>query len=270
MKFAFLISLFAMSFTALPASGSTPGLDDVGIDQHLGDRLPLDLPLRNESGRAVTLGDYFHGRPVIFTLVYFDCPMLCTQTLNQLTRSLNGLTENAGDRFDIVAVSIDPRDSLAAAAAKKKNYLRAYRRPGAEDGWHFLTADQPAIDRLTAAAGFRYRWEPAQEQFVHAAAVMIVTPDGTLSRYFLGVDYPPTEVHEALDAALRGVIGEPVEAVYFYCFRYDPVTGKYGLIIDRALKVMGMLAILAVGGLIVVSTYIVRRRDRLRAEVGIA
>ena len=258
-----IASFFAGSPARAQTPATPPALQGVGITQKLGTTLPLDLSFRDERGNAVHLGDYFHGKPVVFTLVYFQCPMLCNLTLNQLTRSFNGMTMTAGKDFQVLAVSFNPKETPELAMAKKNNYLRAYRRENADPGWHFLTGDQPAIDAITKAAGFKFKWDEAQQSYAHASAVMVVAPDGTLSRYFLGVDYPPTELSEAIAQAARGRVGPPAEAVYFYCFKYDPATGKYGLIISRALHVLGALAILAIGGLIFVLIRISKKRSAI-------
>jgi protein SCO1/2 len=263
----FTCALFAF-VAALAADAPLPtnaALQGVMIEQKLGAQVPLDLKFADETGAAVKLADYFHGRPVLLTMVYYECPMLCTMTLNQLTRSLNGLSESAGEQFEIVTVSFNPRETPALAAAKKSTYLRSYRRPSAADGWHFLTGSQASIDSLTRSVGFNYRWDEQQQAYAHASAVMVLTPQGKLSRYFLGVDYPPTEVREALRAADAGTVGPPADAIYFYCFRYDPASGRYGLIISRALRVLGVLIVLGLAALVVVLHRISTRRVRTLA-----
>ena len=237
---------------AAAAPDVSGALRGVGVEQHLGARLPLDAMFRDSDNREVRLGDYFHGRPVLLTPIYYGCPRLCTMTLNQLTRSLTALKESVGDRFDIVTFSIDPSETPALAAQKKKAYLHSYRRDSASDGWHFLVGDQGSIDRVAQAVGFGYRWDPAQQAFAHASAVIVCTPDGTVSRYFLGVDYPPNDVRDALNAAAGGnVAPKPAEAVFFYCMKYDPETGRYGLMIGRTLRLLGAATLVGVVGLIV-------------------
>ena len=243
----------ATARSATPAASPTmaDALAGVSIEQRLGESLPLDARFTDSTGRRMRLGDVFHGRPVLLTLVYFECPMLCTVTLNQLTRSLTALRESAGERFDIVTISIDARETPTLAAKKKAGYLHSYNRPSAADGWHFLTGDQTDIDRVAQAVGFHYRWDAGQQVFAHASALMVCTPEGKLSRYFLGVDYPPTEVRAALNAADVGAVAPPAEAVYFYCLKYDPQTGKYGLLIGRTLRLLGAATLVGVAGLIV-------------------
>ncbi|HZZ43534.1 MAG TPA: SCO family protein [Tepidisphaeraceae bacterium] len=239
-----------LSFTAWTRAQPSI-LKNVGIDQHLGTTLPLDTPLRDEQGSTILLSDCFHpGRPVILTFVYYKCPGLCTTTLNQLARSLTAISQSAGKDFDILTISFDPNETPDLALAKKQSYLRSYRRPTADAGWRFLTAPADSIQRLTTAAGFRYKWDDQYKVFAHASAVMILSPAGKITRYFLGVDYPPNEIIQALAGARADQIAPPAEQVFLYCFHYDPNTGKYGLIINRAIRASGVLILLALFGTI--------------------
>jgi protein SCO1/2 len=249
----FVILLAAGSATAQPAI-----LKGVSIDQRLGQDVPLDAVFRDESGNDVTLGSCFAGRPMLLTLVYFKCPGLCTTVLNDLTRSLNGLTESAGQQFDIITVSFDPNETPDLAAAKKRQYLKQYRRESARAGWHFLTGSEESTRRLTEAVGFHYTWDPKYQVWAHASAVMVLTPKGKLSRYFYGIDYPADDLRLAMNQAAGNNVAAPAEKVLLYCFRYDPATGRYGLIISRALKVGGVLCMLVLGGFIALSL----RRER--------
>jgi len=235
----------------IPADRVPPELKDVGIDQHLNQTLPLETPLKDEDGRAVRLGDYFGKRPVVFALVYYNCPMLCTQVLNGLVSALGVVSLDAGRDFDVVAVSFDPRDTAKDAAAKKAAYVGRYRRGGADAGWHFLTGDPEAIARLTKAAGFRYRFDEDMGQFAHASAIMVATPQGRLSHYFYGIEYAPRDLRLALVEASAGKIGTPVDQILLYCFHYDPATGKYGAVIMRIIRIAGALTLLVVAGGIV-------------------
>jgi len=235
----------------IPADRVPPELKDVGIDQHLNQTLPLETPLKDEDGRAVRLGDYFGKRPVVFALVYYNCPMLCTQVLNGLVSALGVVSLDAGRDFDVVAVSFDPRDTAKDAAAKKAAYVGRYRRGGADAGWHFLTGDPEAIARLTKAAGFRYRFDDDMGQFAHASAIMVATPQGRLSHYFYGIEYAPRDLRLALVEASAGKIGTPVDQILLYCFHYDPATGKYGAVIMRIIRIAGALTLLVVAGGIV-------------------
>jgi protein SCO1 len=237
------------------------GLRDVGIDQKLDGQLSLDLVFRDEDGREVRIGEYFRGSPVILAPVYYECPMLCNQVLNGLTESLKGLAFSAGEEFEVVAVSFDPRETPALAAAKKESYVRRYGRPGADAGWHFLTGDQASITRLTDAVGFRYRWDAATSQFAHASAVMVLTPRGKLSRYFYGVDYAPSDLRLGVVAASEGKVGSPVDQLLLYCFHYDPVTGKYGAAVMNVLKLSSVVFLVVAGALFV----LLRWRNARRA-----
>ncbi len=223
-------------------------LKEIGIDQRLNESLPLSLPFRDEAGRDVTLGGYFGKRPVVLALVYFNCPMLCTQVLNGLVASLNVMSLEAGKDFDVVAVSFDTRETPAMAAAKKEAYLTRYKRPAAASGWHFLTGDQDSVAALTKAVGFRYRYDEKLDQFAHASAIVVVTPEGRLARYFYGIEYAPRDLRLGLVEASDGRIGTPVDQLLLYCFHYDPASGKYGAVVVNIVRLAGLatLALLAV------------------------
>jgi protein SCO1/2 len=229
-----------------PMTTVPPMLRDVGIDQKLGEQIPLDLAFRDEAGRSVRLGDYFGKKPVILTLVYYKCPTLCTMVLNDLTRTLNVIKETAGEEFDIVTVSFNPKETPELATDKKRQYLRAYRRPSAEQGWHFLTGDEASIKALTSAAGFRYVFDEKQQQYVHASGIMVATPNGRLSRYFYGVDYAPKDLRIAMIEAADGKTSSPTAAVLFYCFKYDPSTGRYSLAITRILQLGALMTLVGI------------------------
>lgn len=255
-----LLALVAL-LIAPTAIGQMPQiLGGVGIDQNLGRQVPLNLVFRDEDGRGVSLGRFFGERPVLLNLVYFKCPGLCTQALNDVSRSLNGLSESAGEQFEVVTISFDPREGPELAAEKKTQYLRGYRRPTAAAGWHFLTGPQRSIDALTAAVGFHYRWDPANQVFAHATAIVVLTPRGKISRYFYGVEAPPTDLHQAILDAGHDAVGRPAERVLLYCFRYDPATGRWGLIVSRLLKVLGAITVLGVG--LMIGLQVTRERRR--------
>jgi protein SCO1/2 len=243
--------------TALPAP-----LREIGFDQNIDQRLPLDTTFRNEAGTTVHLGDYFGKRPVVLLFAYFDCPMLCTQVINGLSSALGVLSLNPGQDFEIVTVSFNPRDTPASATAKKAVYLERYRRPGAADGWHFLTGDQPQIDRLTKAAGFRYVWDEPTKQYAHPSGVVVVTPDGRLSKYLFGIEYGPRDLRLGIVEASEGKVGTPVDALLLYCYHYDPMTGRYGLAIMRTIRLAGAATVLALGAFIVVMVRRERRAPR--------
>jgi len=240
---------------AIPASAPTSStlpsvLRDVGIVQKLNSQVPLDLVFQDEAGRAVSLGQYFAQKPVVLVLAYYDCPMLCTLVLNGLLHSLKELKYNVGQEFEVVTVSFDPTEKPPLAAAKKAIYVGLYGRPNAGAGWHFLTGDESSIRQLAQAVGFRYNYDPNTKQYVHAAGIMVLTPDGRLARYFYGIEYPSGNVRLALVEASKGKIGSPVDEVLLYCSQYDPATGKYSLIVSHILKLAALATVLGLGGLV--------------------
>lgn len=232
------------------SSGLPPILKGVGIEQKLNEQLPLSAEFKDEDGNVVKLGDYFgKEKPVILALVYYECPMLCNEVLNGLTGSLKGISFDAGKEFEVVAISFDVRENDKPDLAKNKraSYLNRYGRPGAENGWHFLTGTQSEIDQVTQAVGFNYQFDEASNQFAHAGGVMIITPEGKISRYLYGIDYAPKDLKFALMDSAEGNIGNPAEQLYLYCFHYDPATGKYGL---QILSVMRLMAIATIVGIV--------------------
>ncbi|MCA1584002.1 MAG: SCO family protein [Acidobacteria bacterium] len=242
-----------------PASMVPTALQQVAFEQHLDEPLPLDLPFRDEEGRAVRLGDYFGSRPVVLAFAYYECPMLCTQVLNGLTSSLSVLDLSIGREFDVVTVSFDPRETPVLAAGKKKAYLDRYKREGAAAGWHFLTGDEKSIAALTSAAGFRYAWDTESQQFAHASGIVVVTPDGRLSRYFFGIEYAPRDVKFALLESSAGRIGTMADQLLLYCYHYDPVKGSYSFVAMNAVRLGGAVTLVALGGFVVVA---IRREHR--------
>jgi protein SCO1/2 len=241
-------------------NGLPKTLDNVGVDQKLNEQLPLDLVFRDETGREVRLGEYFnHGRPVILSFVYYECPMLCNQVLNGLAGSLKTLSFDIGKEYDVVTVSFDARETPQLAAAKKESYMARYNRAGAANGWHFLTGDQKSIDALTQAAGFRYAWDEKSNQFAHASAIMMTTPEGKLARYFYGIEYAPKELRLSIVEASANKIGSPVDQLLLYCYHYDPSSGKYGLAIMNIVRLAG--AITVVG--IVLLLFLLNRQRRI-------
>lgn len=245
-----------LSAPSTPSNGAP--LDGVRIDQKLDVQVPPDLTFRDEDGHTVRLGDYFGHRPIILSLVYYQCPGLCSLSLNSLEESMKEIrTMNAGRDFDVLTVSFDPSEKPDLAAAKKRQYLRLYNRPGAGSGWHFLTGDPEPIRRLTDAVGWRYRWDKDQQQFIHPGGIMILTPRGKVSQYIVGVDYPPNAVRSSLIAATTNTIGQidPNNRV-LYCFLRDPHTGKLVLVVGRALHVGAVLTILGIGSLLL---FLIRR-----------
>ena len=228
----------------VPPAGAIPELlQDVGLDQRLNTQLPLSLEFKDEQGRTVRLGDYFGKRPVILTLAYYECPMLCTQVLNGVASAIGVLKFSVGQEYDIVTVSFDPRDTPERARAKKATYIERYNRPGAERGWHFLTGKSHEISALTQAVGFRYAYNASLGQFAHASGIMVATPDGRLSHYFYGIEYWPRDLRLALIEAADRKIGSPVDQVVLYCFHYDPATGKYSLAVITVVRIAGVLTL---------------------------
>ncbi|MBA3768992.1 MAG: SCO family protein [Blastocatellia bacterium] len=235
--------------------GLPPALMEVGIEQRLGEQLPLEAVLKDEDGNAVKLGDYFaKGRPVIIAFVYYECPMLCNQVLNGLTGSLKGMSIDAGKDFDVIALSFDARENDKAALAKNKkaSYMERYARPGTENGWHFLTGSEESILAVTRAAGFNFKWDEKSNQFAHAGAVMIATPDGKISRYLYGIDYAPKDLKFAVMESAEARVGSPVEQLMLYCYHYDPSTGKYGLSVLRVMRIGGVATLLGLGAMLFV------------------
>ncbi len=235
-----------------PQSPQAALLADVGIDQRLNESLPLGLEFRDEQNRPVKLAHYFGERPVVLALVYYQCPQLCNQVLNGLFTALKSLDFDAGRDYEVVVVSFEPKEDAELARSKKAAYLHRLNREGAEHGIHFLTGEQPEIDALTKAAGFRYEFDERSGQYAHASGIMVSTPQGKLARYFYGIDYPPRDLRLGLVEASAGKIGSPVDAILLYCFHYDPLTGKYGLAIRRVLQAAGALTVLGLGTAIVV------------------
>ena len=237
-----------------PATGLPPALQEVRIEQKLDQQLPLDLVFHDEAGQQVKLGQYFGNKPVVLSLVYYDCPMLCTQVLNGMVTSFRVLPFQIGNEFDVVTVSFDPRETSALAAAKKKvyvDYLPEKMRAGAQSGWHFLTGDQENIDKLTQAVGFHYRYDAATKQFAHGSAIMLTTPQGKLSRYFYGIDYSSRDLRLGLMESSTSKIGSPVEQLLLYCYKYDPATGKYGAAVMRVMRVAGVVTLLGILALLI-------------------
>jgi len=241
--------------------GLPKALNGVGIDQKLNEQLPLDLVLKNENGESVKLGDYFGKKPVVLSLVYYQCPMLCNQVLNGMVTAFRVMSFAPGKEFDVVTISFDPRETPALAAAKKKtyvDYLPDDKRASAASGWHFLTADEASIARITSAVGFRYHWDETTNQFAHASAIYVATPQGKLARYFYGIEYAPRDLRLGLIEAAENKIGSPVDQLLLYCYHYDPATGKYGAVVMNMVRVGGVITLIALAALLLA----LRRRSR--------
>ena len=279
-QLAFSLSLVALAATVAMGQGWTaegPGLDRaepanvkpkildaVAIDQRLNEQIPLDLDLVDDNGARVKLRQFFGDKPVVLALVYYSCPQVCNQILNGLVSSLRQVKFDAGKDFEVLAVSFDPREGPDLAREKKAGYMHWYKREGGEAGWHFLTGAQPAIDALTEAVGFKYSYDAATNQFAHASAIMLLTPEGRLSRYFYGVEYAVKDVQLGLVEASDNRIGSLVDQLLLYCFHYDPASGKYGFLIINLIRLGGVITILGV----VAMLFILRRRSpRRRREL---
>jgi len=235
-----------------PANVRPPYLQNVGIEQHLDTQVPPDLVFTDDTGRSVKLGDYFGKKPLILNLVYYNCTMLCGEALAGLTGAMKMVKFDVGNEFEVVTVSFDPRETPVLAAAKKQDYIKRYGRPGAAAGWHFLTGPAESINALTKSVGFQYQYDPTTNQYAHATAIMVLTPQGRISRYFYGVDFPPKDLRMGLVEASQEKIGNAVDQVLLYCYHYNPATGKYGAVVSNMLRVGGAITILFVGGLLFV------------------
>jgi protein SCO1/2 len=245
-------------------TGRPDAMKEIGLDQKLDAQVPLDLPFRDERGATVTLRQFFGVRPVILTLVYYQCPMLCTFVLNGVLTGTKDISFEMGKEYEVVTVSIDPRETPLLAESKHTMYAGLYGRPGAAAGWHFLTGEESAIRQLAASVGFRYIYDQGSQQYGHASGIMVLTPQGRVSRYFYGISYPPRDLRFALVEASGGKIGTPVDQILLACYHYDPMTGKYGLVISRVIRVAGIATVVAIGGLVLV----LRRREHYQLPGG--
>ncbi len=232
---------------APPANVRPIGLMNVGIEQHLNAKVPLDLPFVDEDGKAVRLGDYFGKKPVVLDLAYFNCTMLCGEVMNGLAGSLKAITFDAGKEFEVLTVSFDPKDTPALATEKKKTVLARYGRKDAALGWHFLTGKPEAINALTKAVGFQYEYDPKMQQFAHAASIIVLTPEGKIAQYFYGIEFAPKDLRLGLIEASQNKIGNVVDRALLYCYHYNPATGKYGAIVANVMRLAGGATILILG-----------------------
>jgi protein SCO1/2 len=245
-----------------PAAAAMPAaLRDVGFEPPLNGQMPLDLPFHDETGRSVRLGDYFGQKPVVLAFVYYGCPMLCDQVQQGVVGVLRMLTFNPGRDYDVVFVSFDSRETPQMAAEKKKKALAHFRRPETDSGWHFLTGSKESIEAATKAANFRFSFDAKNNLFAHASGVLLLTPDGHISRYFYGVEFPGRDVRLGLVDASAGKIGTPIDHVLLFCYHYDPSTATYSASILKIMRLGGVLTILCLVGGILIS----RRRETLVA-----
>jgi len=236
-----------------------PSLKDIGIDQNLNAELPKDAVFTNDYGQQIKLGDLFGKKPAVLIFVYYECPMLCNMVLNQTIRTMNAMTAlSAGQDFDVIAISIDPGETVEMAGKMKRANMKEYGKRGNPAGWHFLVGSEENIKRVTEVAGFKYRYDPKTDEYIHASGIMVATTDGRIARYFYGVEYNPTDLRMSLGDASQGKIGGLVKVVLDYCLRYDPMTGRYGPAIMNILRAAGVITVLAVG----IFMFIMLRRDR--------
>jgi protein SCO1/2 len=242
----------------MPAAGLPMMVQGVGIDQNLNAQIPLELTFKDENGQTARLGQYFGQKPVVLALVYYECPGLCDLILNGLSHAMQQISLNVGSDYQVVTVSFNPKETWQLANAKKSNYLEKYQRPGAKDGWHFLTGDEASIKKLADTVGFHYKYDPVSKQFAHASAIMVLTPEGKMARYFYGIEYKPRDFRLGLVEASDNKIGTPADQVLLFCYHYDPTTGKYGMAITQVTRALGTATVLLLGGFV----FIMLRRDR--------
>jgi protein SCO1/2 len=255
--------------TGSVSTGLPTALKDVGIDQKLDQKLPLDLTFRDESGATVKLGKYFGHKPIVLSLVYYDCPMLCTQILNGMVTTFRVLPFQIGNEYEVVSISFDPRETATIATNKKKvyvDYLPEKMRAGANSGWHFLTGDAESIKQITDAVGFRYHYDESTKQFAHASAIMLATSEGKLARYFYGIDYPARDVRLGLIETSQNKIGSPVDQLLLYCYHYDPATGRYGAVVMNIMRIAGVITMIAIVTMLLLLSRS-RRRTAARLEL---
>jgi protein SCO1/2 len=266
------LALTAGSTTYAQAPGMVPAVGDpssakpgilskIAIDQRIGHQVPADIPFVDDHGRPVVIGDYFGKRPVVLALVYYECPMLCTQVLNGLVSAIGVLNFEVGREFDVVAVSFNPKEGPGLASQKKANYVERYGRPQSAAGFHFLTGSQESIDRLTEAVGFQYAYDDKIKQFAHGAAIEVLTPKGTIAKYFYGIEYSPRDLRLGVIEASDERIGTIVDDVLLFCYHYDPATGSYGATVLTIVRAAGIATVLAFALFLTVSL----RRDHALA-----
>jgi protein SCO1/2 len=263
----FLVLFFTLTtLRAESVEAQKAVLKKVDFVQKLNAQLPLEASFRDEAGNTVALKQYFGDRPVILVPIYFQCPLLCSETMNGLLRALRSVSFDAGKEFRVVAFSFDPKDTPADALAKKKQTLLRYGRPHAEDGWTFLTGDANAIAALTDRIGFHFAYDDELKQYAHSTGIIVVTPQGKLARYFYGVEYSAKDLRLALIEASHEKIGSPVDKLLLYCYSYDPLTGKYSVMIQRVLRLAAAVTVLLLTML--VGGMLLRERRRTRSARG--
>jgi len=255
--FVSILILSALSFAqpkqaGIPSSEQPKELKGVGITERLGQTLDLALIVRNEKGEQVPLSTYFNGKkPVLLSLIYFSCPGLCNFHLNGLTDALKQMDWNVGENFDIIALSFDSKETSDVAVKKKENYLKVYSRTGTENGWHFLTADENTVQKITESVGFQYKWDEQAKEWAHASAAVVMTPEGKIARYLHGIVFEPRDVKLSLIEAADGKIASLKEKLVWFCYKYDPHTSKYAIVASQVMKLGGGLFVLLMAAVLV-------------------
>jgi protein SCO1/2 len=255
---AALPGIAAAQQMGIPAASLPMMVQGVGIDQNLNAQLPLELKFKDENGQVVRLGQYFRDKPVVLALVYYQCPGLCDLILNGLSHTMEQISLNVGSDYEVVTVSFNPKETWQLANAKKANYIEKYNRSGAKEGWHFLTGDEASIKSLADTIGFHYKYDLVNNQFAHASAIYVITPEGKIARYFYGIEYKPRDFRLGLVEASANKIGTPADQVLLFCYHYDPTTGKYGMAITQVTRALGTATVLLLGGFV----FIMLRRER--------
>jgi protein SCO1/2 len=253
MKKAGLFFILLIAIPLLAQDQPAGILTEIGVDQKLNAPIPMDLIFKDEAGKEVRFGNFFHGKPVVLSLVYYECPMLCSLTLNGLVKSMRPLTFNIGDEYEVVTVSFDSNEKPELAAGKKSVYIKDYGRPGAAAGWHFLTGSPDSIDRLTDAVGYRYKWDETTKQWAHVSAIMVLTPDGRVSQYLYGIEFSARDLRLSLIQASQNKMGTLVDRILLYCYHYNPDTGKYGLVIMSMVRLASLGAVLALAAFVILN-----------------
>jgi protein SCO1/2 len=256
---------------ALPLDNLPPPPKNVGFDQNIGRSVPLDAAFKDETGKAVTLRDYFGKKPVVLNFAYFTCPMLCGLSMQGLSTTLRGMNLDAGRDFEVLTVSFDPRETPEMARAKKDVAMAHYGREGAASGWHFLTGNEQAIESITKAAGFRYEWDEADKQYAHATGIVVLTPDGQIARYLFGIEYAPRDLRLSLVEASKNKLGNVVDQLLLLCYHYDPKAGRYGTFAIGMMRTGGAVTLLALGTFVIIAARSDRKskkRERRRLSLG--
>jgi protein SCO1/2 len=254
-------ALSAFAQTPPPVQPNINTDANIGIDQKLDSQIPLDLTFTDQTGKQVKLGDYFGSKPVVLALPFYRCAGMCTLEMDGMAKAFNAISFTAGKEFNAVTVSIDPKETWTLASAKQRDYLDQYPRPEAKQGWSFLTGDDANIHKLAQAVGFRYVIDPKTQQPIHAVGIVVITPEGHVSRYLLGVDYSPKDLKLCLVDASHNKIGSMVDKFTLLCSHYDPTTSRYGVAIDRIIKFTCTLTVLILGGAILMMFRFEKQRN---------